>query len=500
MVLLNKKELKIFLTFFIIYLCFARFEPWNDPAKLDLTRAMVDEHRFEIDSYINDTGDYISNTGDRAYYNDHYYSDKPPGASFLTVPVYAVFKLFFGMPDTDFKLLFLEFIIVAFSSALFSALLVVLMYKISRFFLKKEIDRILITIIFGLGTGIFIYSTIYYQYGISIFFAFLCFYLIFKMKQENKFSNKNFFIAGLCGGFAIICEYSASIIILACIIMILTLKKWKQLILFLFGFSITISLLFMYNYSIFGNILDTSYNHMDSKIVSEILTDYRHGLIPPHFIKTDFMPFFSLAKFKIILRLLFYPFRGLFFYSPILALSLVGLFYMYKKHKLELTLISFIFILFLIYNSQIWDWGAGSSFGPRYLYAVVPFLTLSLMFCFKKINLKFILLLTVISIIINLMGMQVLTNEQHAGGLPMRFTSNYETRLATWQPISNPLFTYYMPLFFRYGPRSILIEEILGFGLPPFFNVIVLLIIVSFIWRKELIRKIKRDFKITVEP
>jgi len=144
----------------------------------------------------------------------------------------------------------------------------------------------------------------------------------------------------------------------------------------------------------------------------------------------------------------------------------------------------------------VWDWGAGSSFGPRYLYTVVPFLSLSLMFCFKKINLKLILLLTIISIIINLIGMQVLINEQHAEGLPMRFTSDYKSRLPTWQPISNPIFTYYMPLFFRYGPRSILIEQILGFRLFPFLNVFVLMIIVLFIWRKELIRKIKKDFKV----
>ncbi len=56
-----------------------------------------------------------------------------------------------------------------------------------------------------------------------------------------------------------------------------------------------------------------------------------------------------------------------------------------------------------------------------------------------------------------------------------------------------------MPLFFRYGPRSILIEEILGFRMFPFLNIFVLMIIVSFIWRKELkesIRKTKNNFKI----
>ena len=91
--------------------------------------------------------------------------------------------------------------------------------------------------------------------------------------------------------------------------------------------------------------------------------------------------------------------------------------------------------------------------------------------------------------------MQVLIiNNPYAEGLPIRPTSDYKSKITTWQPISNPLFTYYMPLFFKYGPRSILIEQILGFRLPPFLNVIVLLIIVSIIWRKELIRKIKKDF------
>jgi len=498
MAILTKKEFRIFLTFFIIYICFARFEPWNDVSKLDLTRAIVDEHRFEIDSYINDTENRIRNTGDRAYYKEHYYSDKPPGASFLTVPVYSVFKLFFGMPNTDLKLRILEFMIIAFSSVLFSALLVVLMYKILRFFVKKEVYRILITVIFGLGTMVFALATIYYQHAIANFFAFLCFYLILKMKRENKFSNRNFFIAGLCGGFAIICEYSTLIIILACIIMILTLKKWKQLVPFLLGFSVVISLLFMYNYSIFNNVLDIGYNHLDNKAFFTndgnlfpmmFINDYTQGIIPLNFIKNYVMSFFSLANFKVILRLLFYPFRGLFFYSPVLVLSLIGFLYMHKKHKLEANLIIFIFTLFLIYNSQIFDWAAGSSFGPRYLYSIVPFLMLPLTFCFKKIKLKFILLLTIISIIINLIGVQMLINEQVTDELPLRHTLDYNVRLATWQPISNPLFTYYMPLFFKYGPRSILIEEILGFRLPPFLNVFVLIVIVVFIWKNEIFFK-----------
>jgi hypothetical protein len=505
MALLNKKEFKILLTFFIIYLCFARFEPWNDVSKLYLTRAIVDEHRFEIDSYINDTENNIftrdiSDTGDRSYYNSHYYSDKPPGASFLMIPVYAVFKLFFGIPDTELKLNLLKFIIIAFSSVLFSSLLVVLIYKISGFFIEKEMYKIMAIVIFGLGTMIFAYATMTYQYAISNFFVFLCFYLILKMKQKNRFNNKNFFIAGLCGGFAITCEYSASIIVLACIILILTLKRWKSFISFLLGFSMIISILFMYNYSIFGNVLDMAYNHLDEGIFimdtsqNISLNDYTEWRILPHFRKISEMSFFSLAKFKIILRLLFYPSRGLFFYSPVLALSLVGLFYMYKKYKLETILVIFIFVLFLIYNSQLTEWGGGPSFGPRFLYSSIPFLMLPLIFCFKKIKLKFILLLTIISIIINLVGMQFLMCEYHSEELPIVFLPYYKVKIATWQPISNPLFTSYMPLFFKYGPQSMLIEDILGIRLPPFLNVFILIVIIVFIWRNQIFFK-KREIR-----
>ena len=267
--MLNKKEFKIFFTFFIIYLCFANFQNWNDNSKLDLTRAIVDEHRFEIDSYVN-------NTGDRAYYDGHYYSDKAPGASFLTVPVYAVFKLFFGMPNTDFKLHLLEFIIIAFSSVFFSALLAVLVYKISRFFLKKEYQKMLITIIFGLGTMIFVYATIYYQHVISTFFAFLCFYLIFKMKKENK--GNYYFLAGLSGCMAFITDYLTTIIIFCCFIMILLNKKWKKTFSFLLGFFLLVLILFFYNYSIFGNPFDLSYNHLDQDLIDNKINKYDENL------------------------------------------------------------------------------------------------------------------------------------------------------------------------------------------------------------------------------
>lgn len=82
---MNKKELKIFLTFFFLYLFFVQWTTWDEQAIFDLTRAILDEGRLEIDTYHN-------NTGARIFYNEHYYSRRNPGLSFLALPIYSINK------------------------------------------------------------------------------------------------------------------------------------------------------------------------------------------------------------------------------------------------------------------------------------------------------------------------------------------------------------------------------------------------------------------------
>src|SRR5207249_872315 len=51
---------------------------WNQNSRFALVRAIVEHRTLRID-------EYASSTGDRALWNDHYYSDKAPGASLLAV-------------------------------------------------------------------------------------------------------------------------------------------------------------------------------------------------------------------------------------------------------------------------------------------------------------------------------------------------------------------------------------------------------------------------------
>ncbi len=56
---------------------------WNQNARFDLTRAIVEQHTLHIDAYHR-------NTGPKSVYGGHYYSDKAPGVSLVAVPALAV--------------------------------------------------------------------------------------------------------------------------------------------------------------------------------------------------------------------------------------------------------------------------------------------------------------------------------------------------------------------------------------------------------------------------
>src|SRR5688572_9479440 len=79
-----REALLVFLIVLAAYGYFFTQHDANTNSRLALVRAIVEEKRFEIDSYHDSALDTI----DKAYYNGHYYSDKAIGTSLIGVPVY----------------------------------------------------------------------------------------------------------------------------------------------------------------------------------------------------------------------------------------------------------------------------------------------------------------------------------------------------------------------------------------------------------------------------
>ena len=115
------------------------------------------------------------------------------------------------------------------------------------------------------------------------------------------------------------------------------------------------------------------------------------GLVPPALLLVGYnwarsgnplqtgydLTIFSPAVWWGLYKLLFSPLRGLFVYSPLLLLSLPGLVWLWRRHRLEAALVVGSAGLTVLLFSA-WTSGEGLSWGSRFLIPVVPLLCLPL--------------------------------------------------------------------------------------------------------------------------
>jgi len=527
---LSTKEVKIFLTFFIIYSLFIHWIGWNEDSRFDLVRSIIDEKRFDIDSFFN-------NTGDRSFYNDHYYSDKNPGTSFLAVPTYEVWKYvynnffprdfkklnsgtsqymainsttvheltFFWPVNPGFFIYFSMIFITIFTSSLFGALTVVLIYKFSNYFIKEENKKIALAMIAGFGTLLFPMSLIFMEGIIAAFFAFASFYLLFKAKIEKQKSSKLFLLSGLLIGFGMSSSEIVLIVAITNLVYVFLTRK-DRVIFYAIGAIIGLLPLLAYNYAIFHSPFLLTRWYLDQSIWGNLGIE---GL--------------NLPNPYAILKLLFYPEIGLFVYYPVLLFSFVGLFYLYKKFKLESLLIFIIFIANVIVISSLFGWWGGIALGPRHLTMSIPFIILPLIELLtrfdKKIFLKIALFsLLFYSILVNFLLLQDSTSVN----LEKRGDSLNFDQLNSFKVIQNSIYDYYFPFFLKEGSRSKIIEGIITdwtktdirdfksqqtngikfittpFGFLTFrlqtLSIAIVILIFFVIWRKEIIKVIPKKY------
>jgi len=476
------KSVKLFLSFFLIYVLFSFYLNWNENSRLDLTLAIVNEGTFSIDSYY-------QNTGDRSVFEKNYYSDKAPGLSFLLSPVYYFYKSFFGMPELHHNIsnmgvsqgwLLVVFLSIVFTSALFGALSVVLVYKISKYFTAKELHRDIVVIIFGLASLVFVYSRMLIEHVPAMFFSFLSFYFVFRMKY-NQTKKDYSFVAGIVGGLSFIISYSTGLVILFCFIYLLSLKNWRFTLKFMLGCFLLLLILIIYNISIFGHPFDLTTFYVDESLWNET------GISQQFNLNLSNVP-------HVFIRILFFSYRGLLFYYPILIFSFIGLFFMRKKYKFESILISILSSLFLLYNSFLSIWWGGASFGPRHLTPLMPFLMIPLLFAMKKIKLRYIVPFIIISILFNLVGMQPW--EEKAAVILRDAPITYNSILNSFESFGNPIFDFYIPNLNNNLFRTFLLEQISPVFQRHLFGFKIVLLLLAIIWHKEIFKLTKLDKKL----
>lgn len=381
----NRRIICLFLVLLIGYgYFFPRWASWSQNSRLDLVMAIVDQGTLSIDDYYQNTGDYAS-------YNGHYYSDKAPGVAFLGVPFYAVFKTIASIPlvgrlmervsrssafdttlaeggtglqaDKVYFALALSFV-TFFTISVPAALLGVLLYATLGHWAISERARLLVTLVYGLATPAFAYSGMLFSHQLVAFLLFAAFYLVFQRRGQPAGGGR-IFLVGILLGWAVISEYPAALIAGAVALYALWWQRSARTVIWgTLGALVPGGLLIAHNWLIFKSILPKGYLYS---------VNYHHlhdvGLISITYPRPD-----------ALWGITFGSFRGLFFLSPILLLSVVG-FVLWRRRRVygpEWVVSVWAVVSLLLFNGSSIMWEGGYAVGPRYLVPMLPFMAIGL--------------------------------------------------------------------------------------------------------------------------
>lgn len=382
---------------FVAYAYFFGGGGWNQNAQFDLTRAIVERQTFAIDAYR-------TNTYDIAQRDRHTYANKAPGISLLACVPYGVLyavERAAGADVNSFAMTTLNLWLCTVTvCAASGGLLVAILFLYLRRFVDAR-DAAMLAIVAAFGTYLFAYSTVFFLHVPSALFLFWAFTHV----------DDRPMLAGVLAGVAVLCNYAS----LPALIVIGALgpfrRPWRDRFIAALAALPFAAILFWYQAVCFGSPLRTA-------IQAE--SDVFHT-------KGAAMGVLVAPKAGVLFAILISRYRGLFFLSPFLVLSIAGATVMIRRRAFlrELATCIGVFAAFALLNCMFNNWDGGSAIGPRYILPVVPFLMLPVAFAWPRMQAASIAL-AVISIVFNFAVAAV-------NPLPSR-------------TIADPLFRYTFPL------------------------------------------------------
>ncbi len=442
----RRLEILIFLATFFAFAYFNQGGGWNQNSRFAEVRAIAEEGRFAIDSFLvykrtntpkfarfpvrngdlvlrgktlrlcwgneNDelipiNGVPISDdvkgvpfeqytcSGDVAFARGHFHPNKPPGTTFVAVPAYFLLQKIervFGFSQDDWRVLDANaWLTSVFSVGLIAALGCILFFRIAKS-LAGGNDGIAFaaTLAFAFGTLFFPFATLLFDHDLTAIFLFASFYWIFTADKSSH-RSRSLYLSGLAAGMAAITNYiAAAAVIFLTMYLFTKLRGGKSTVRDLTAFAIGICGPFL---------LICAYNQICYGSPFAICNSFQNPLFVDPTPKV--LGMFGVPRPDYAAALLFSPFRGIFCFAPVLLLGVYGWSKMRAKWPAEAWLIAAMCGLFFLVNASFVGWHAGFSSGPRYLIPAIPFLALPMVFGFAKFP-RASALLMLLSVAINL--------------------------------------------------------------------------------------------------
>ena len=509
----------LFAAAFITFAYFHQGGGWNQNGRFAMVRAMVEEKRFSIDSYLiycsNGTEDKIlkrlplnnaeyrlngkshalvwsdskgqtlpinrksiqnqiayvdlaqvGTTGDVAYFNGHFHPNKAPGTSLLAVPaysaIYSVEKVFGVNPDGWWTLTVNAWLTSLLSVGILSALGVVIFYRLALDWTGRILPSLLAAVAFAFGTMFFPYATMLYEHNIMAVALLASFYLLHRLKAGREKPDTvvpdrqdKSWYWLFLSGF---CAGYASITnyIVAPVVIMLAV--------YLFRTARRKNALFLFGLGVLVPFIMICAYHIIC-FDTPFTTNYRNQNPIFNVGSCEFLNVFVWPQWQVLIAVLISPFRGLFFTAPVLLLGIFGIVQLFgnKEFRAEAWLCSCVIGFFLLFNISFYNWQGGWGTTPRYLMPALPFLAAPMVFGFAR-YFKTACVLAILSI--SIMSVTTIVDPQsnvgygNAGAVPGR--ANFLDRPLAASFSYNPLTEYELPLLFTGRPGPFLQSIVAG--------------------------------------
>jgi hypothetical protein len=367
-----------------------RWQDWNQNSRFNLTQAIVERGTVRIDAYVANTGDY-------ALVDGHAYTDKAPGLSLSAVPVYTVTRALqpFGLSwvsdrlsnspsfsatlnpdgsgttrervDIAVALTLATVICVAFPAALMGVLLARMVAHLTG----CRTAGILSALIIGLATPVFTYSQAFYGH-VPAAACIVGALALLVLRPPREIGTWRLIGVGALLGWALVIEYPAAIAALPVAAYVVWLARGRAIVYGGVGAIPPLAVLIAYDLIAFGTPLPVGYAH-------SALWQEQHD--------TGFMSL-SSPTWDAIWGLSGSPFRGLFFFAPVLLLVVPGLWLALRdprQRSVALVVLAAFAGMFLFAASSVMWWG-GFAVGPRYIVPALPLLALPLGSLIARLN------------------------------------------------------------------------------------------------------------------
>lgn len=389
--------------FIMLFACYGYFHQggnWHQNSRFDQVQSIVENHQLEINEFlryqviadaagstrvvrVRDSLDIdrsspplFSNTGDVSIHAGRVYPNKPPGTVLLAVPMYwtvAQFESLAGLRFDEWWVWTVNgYLTTVLSVGLLSAIGGVFFYFVSRRIFPDlpEWVHVATTLAYGLGTLILPFATMLFDHNLVAAVSLAAFSILLAVRQESsRFApaGVSYLVVGLLCGFNVLLNYLAVIIVGWLMAYgLLSAKKRVHFLCYSFaGMAAPLIFLLWYHLVCFGSPTATANTYQLDMFRSDGALLF--GML-------------GLPKPKVLYDLLFSPYRGIFFSSPVLLLAPLGLFLTGrdKQRRPEALICTAIFASYWVLNSAFIEWHAGWTLGARYLVPALPFLCLPL--------------------------------------------------------------------------------------------------------------------------